>query len=125
MRNLLIVLGIYHLLLGVFMAAAPGTFYEEIAGYPPRSDHYIRDLATYAFALGAVMLVAARNPSWRLPVLAYAGLQYGLHVINHAFDVGETDPEWHGPANLVSLALLGLLIAWLWRSAGSQEGPAG
>jgi hypothetical protein len=115
MRPLLVALGAYHLALGALMTIAPGTFFEELAAYGVQNDHYIRDNATFNLALGVVMLVAVRRVSWRVPVLAFAALQYGLHVINHAVDVGESDPGWIGPFNLVSLALIGVLIAWLWR----------
>ena len=125
MRNLLIFLGIYHLALGLLMVVAPGTFFEELASYGVQNDHYIRDNATIYLALGIAFLVAAGRPSWRLPVLALAGLQYVLHVINHAFDVSETEPSWHGPANLIGLALLCLLIAYLWRQLEKSETSRG
>jgi hypothetical protein len=72
------------------------------------------DLATWYLALGVLALVAVRRPGWRVPVLALAVLQNALHALNHLFDVGEADPEWLGPATLVSLVLLtGLLVLML------------
>ena len=105
MRNLLLVLGVYHLGLGLLMVVAPGTFFEEFATYGVQNDHYIRDNATINLAFGVALFVAAGRPAWRAPVLAVIGLQYAFHVINHAFDVSETDPDWQGPFALVSLAL--------------------
>jgi len=117
MRNLLLVLGAYHLGLGLLMFLAPGTFFEEFANYGVQNDHYIRDNATINLAFGVALFVAAGRPAWRAPVLAVIGLQYAFHVINHAFDIGETDPGWQGPLAVVSLTLLGALIVWLWRQA--------
>jgi hypothetical protein len=53
-------------------------------------------------------------------VLAFAGLQYGFHLINHIVDIGESDPGWLGPGAVVSLTLLGALIVYLWRRAGEE-----
>jgi hypothetical protein len=48
-----------------------------------------------------------------VPVLAVALIQNTLHVVNHAIDVGNADPDWLGPANLVSLTLTSVLLAWM------------
>jgi hypothetical protein len=60
--------------------------------------------------------VAVRRAGWRVPVLAVAFLQYALHSVNHLIDVGEADPEWLGPANLVAVALTALLLGWMLRT---------
>jgi hypothetical protein len=120
MRNLLIALGVYHLGLGLLMMFAPGTFFEEFANYGVQNDHYIRDNATVNLAFGVGLFLAANRPSWRAPVLAVVGLQYAFHVINHVFDVGDTDPGWQGPFAVVALVLLGGLIVRLWRSAEAE-----
>lgn len=121
MRPLLIALGAYHLALGLLMVVDPGTFFEEIGGYGVQNDHYIRDNATIYLAFGVALVIAAGRPSWRVPVLVVVGLQYAFHVINHVFDVGDSDPDWQGPFAVVSLTLLGALIVWLWRRAEAQE----
>jgi hypothetical protein len=121
MRNLLIALGVYHLGLGLLMTFAPGTFFDEFANYGVQNDHYIRDNATVNLAFGVGLFLASNRPTWRTPVLAVVGLQYAFHVINHVVDVGDTDPGWQGPFAVVSLALLGGLIVWLWRRAELQE----
>ena len=55
-------------------------------------------------------------------MLAFATLQYVLHVINHLWDVGDTDPGWIGPVNVVSLALIAVVLLWLLR--GTRRPPA-
>ena len=92
-------------MLGLLLWLTPGFFFDEIGPYGARNDHYMGDLATWYLALGAVALVAVRRARWRVPVLALAFVQYALHAVNHLIDVGEADPEWLGPANLVSLVL--------------------
>lgn len=111
----LLVFAAISVLVGLAMAFAPGTFFEEVAPYEPRSDHFIRDLATYSLASGAVFAVAAYVPSWRVPVLAFAALQYLLHAVNHLVDISDTDPESLGITNFVLIAIgavvLGVLLS--------------
>jgi hypothetical protein len=122
MKALLAVLGAVQLVLGLLLWLTPGFFFDEIGPYGVRNDHYMGDLATWYIALGAATLVAVRHARWRVPVLVVALVQNTLHVINHAIDVGEADPEWLGPANLVALALTSLLLAWMLNVAREQVG---
>jgi hypothetical protein len=117
MKVLLAVFGSVQLVLGLLLWLTPGFFFDEIGPYGVRNDHSLGDLATWYIALGAATLVAVRDARWRVPVLAVALLQNTLHVVNHAIDVGNADPEWLGPANLVSLALTSLLLAWMLKVA--------
>ena len=115
MRILLIAFAIGQLAIGLGLWLAPGFFHDEIGPYGPRNDHYMADLATFYLALGAVALVAVRRAGWRVPVLAFALIQYVLHSFNHLIDIGESDPSWLGPANFVSLVLTSLLLGWMLR----------
>lgn len=117
LRPLLLALGAYHLALGAFMVIAPRTFYDEIAAYPPYNDHFIRDISTFYLALGALLVVAAARRAWQVPLLVLALVQYALHVLNHVWDVSDTEPGWIGPFNLVTLGLLTAALWWLLRRA--------
>jgi peptidoglycan/LPS O-acetylase OafA/YrhL len=123
MKALLALFAAGQLVLGALLWLTPGFFFEEIGPYGERNDHYMGDLATWYLALGLVALVALRRESWRVPVLAFAFIQYALHSLNHVIDVGEADPEWLGPANLVSLALTTLLLGWMLRSRREASAP--
>lgn len=116
MRALLAAFGVAQLVLGLLLWATPGFFHEEIGPYGVRNDHYMGDLAGWYLALGAAVLVAVRRPGWRVPVLAFAFLQYALHSANHLIDVGEAEPAWLGPANVVSLVLTSVLLGWMLRA---------
>jgi hypothetical protein len=125
LRPLLALLGVYHLLLGTVMVVAPRTFFDEFAAYGAFNDHYIRDVATFYVALGAVLLVAVARTAWQVPLLAFATLQYALHVLNHLWDISDADPGWLGPANAVALALIGAVLFWLLRGgAGARDRAA-
>jgi hypothetical protein len=116
MRRLLLLFALIQLVLGLLLWAAPGFFFESIGPYGTRNDHYMGDLAGWYLALGAVALMSLQRESWRIPVLAFAVIQYALHSVNHLIDVSEADPSWLGPANFVSLLLTTLLLAWMLRS---------
>jgi hypothetical protein len=123
-RTLRIVFGVlaaYHLALGLWMVLSPGTFYDLVGPFGTRNDHYLRDVATFYLAFAAGLAVAVRRPSWRVPVVAVVALQYLLHVVNHVVDVSEASPGWVGPADVVSLALVCAMLAWLWRAAGARR----
>ena len=121
LRPLLLIAGAYHLALGAFMVVAPRTFFDEIAAYGVYNDHFIRDVASFYLAMGAVLLLAVGRRSWQVPVLVFCVLQYGLHVLNHIWDVSDADPSWLGPVNLIVLALIGAGLWWLWRAARREE----
>jgi hypothetical protein len=120
MRLLLIVFAVVQIVLGLLLWLTPGFFHDEIGPYGPRNDHYMGDVATWYLALGGVTLVAVRQFSWRVPVLAFAFAQYALHSLNHLIDVSEADPSWLGPFNLLSLVLATALLAWMLQSERRQ-----
>jgi hypothetical protein len=114
MRQALLLLGAVSLLLGLFMAIAPGTFVDKIAPFGGGADdHFIRDLSTYQLAVGAALLLAIRRVSWRIPVLFLSFLQGVLHTLNHVVDIGDTDPGWLGPFDFFSLLLLTAVTGWV------------
>jgi hypothetical protein len=115
MKVLLAVFGVGQLVLGLLLWLTPGFFFEEIGPYGTRNDHYMGDVATWYLALGAVALCSLGRPSWRVPVLSLAFIQYALHSLNHLIDIGEAEPSWLGPFNFVSLLLTTVLLAWLLR----------
>ena len=121
MKPLLALFGAAQVVLGLLLWITPGFFFDEIGPYGVRNDHYLGDLATWYLALGALALVAVRRAAWRLPVLALAFIQYALHSVNHLIDVGDAHPKWLGPANLISLVLTTLLLAWM---LNAQRDPA-
>jgi hypothetical protein len=122
---LLVAFGLAQLVLGALLWLTPGFFHDQIGPYGPRNDHYMGDVASWYVAMGALALVAVRRPGWRLPVLAFALLQNALHAVNHLIDIAEADPEWLGPANLVSLLLTTALLGWLTSLAARSHTEAG
>jgi hypothetical protein len=116
----LLLFAVYHLALAAFMAIAPHTFYTAVGPFGPANDHYIRDTATFNAALGVALLIAARRPSWRVPVLAVVAIQFVLHTLNHLLDIGEAHPAWVGYFDFASLAAATALLLWLLALARRQ-----
>lgn len=105
--------GAAHVAAGLVMLFAPGPFYDGLATFQPRNDHFIRDLATFYVALGVAFAAAARRPAWRGAVVLLALVQYALHTANHVYDLGYPEQDWVGPVNAAlvaaGLALLAVL----------------
>jgi hypothetical protein len=128
LRLLLAALGGLQLAIGGWMMFATHSFGETIAPFDGFNEHDLRDFATFYLALGLVLLVAATRPAWRFPILVFATLEYGLHAINHAVDLNNSDPAWVGPAELAALAWATALFGWLtWITAlrTQQRQPPG
>jgi hypothetical protein len=100
---------------------APGWFYEQIANFGARSDHTLRDVATYYLASAVALAIAAARPSWRVPVLMLVFVQYLLHTANHIVDIGDADPGWVGPADAISLAAISVLLLWCLRASRQAQ----
>jgi hypothetical protein len=106
--------------LAAFMVAAPHDFYANVGPFGTYNGHYIRDVATFYGASGIGLVVAMRQASWRVPVLALLAAQYALHSLNHLLDIGRAHPAWAGYFDFLSLLAATALLAWLWRTAARE-----
>ena len=109
----LVAFAVLQLLQGIWMVVDPRSFYDQVAAFGPYNPHGLRDMATMNLALGAVLLVAVAVPALRVGALAVAAAQFGLHTINHAVDVGLARTTAMGVFDLVSLAAITAVLAWL------------
>jgi uncharacterized protein DUF4345 len=116
-RAALVVFGIYLVAISLLAAVAPGTFFDEVGPYGTQNDHYIHDVAAFQGAVGVFLLLAVRRPTWWVPALAVATLQFALHTLSHLVDIGDADPEWLGVAEAIALVLATTALAWLLRRA--------
>jgi hypothetical protein len=105
----LLVVAVSQLVPGLLAFVAPDVFYETLAGFPPRNDHFLRDLGSWQIGLGLVALAAWRLPALRPGVLVALAMQYALHAISHLVDVDAADPGWLGPVTL-ALQVLGAVV---------------
>ena len=111
LRTVLLVVAVYHLVLGAWMFFAPGTFYDSLGKFPPENHHYIKDAATFYIAFGIGAFIAVRRRAWRAPVLVVITIEYAIHAINHLIDVGKASTNFIGYFDFFSLALLTVILA--------------
>jgi hypothetical protein len=111
------VLAAYELVIGLWMVVSPRSFFDQVAAFGAYPPHFIRDNATWQIALGVTLAVAVKQSSWRAPLLAFAGLQTGLHAINHWADVDKASKLSIGLFDAISLTVLAAIILALWRAA--------
>jgi hypothetical protein len=95
----------------------PGLWFDEIGGFGPQNDHYIRDTAAFEGSTGVIALIAAFTPAWRIPTLALLALQYATHAISHVVDVDNAHPEAVGVVDLVLVAGGAAALLWALRQA--------
>jgi hypothetical protein len=110
LRTILLVVAVYHLLLGAFMIFAPGAFYDSLGKFPPENHHYVKDVATFYIAFGVGAFVSVRRRTWRVPVLSVITLEYAIHALNHLVDVGKASSDFVGWFDFFALALVTLIL---------------
>ena len=111
---LLVAIGL--VLPGILAFVSPGAFYDQIAGYPPRNDHFLRDLGAFQIGLGGLALLGWARPAIRAAALGILALHFALHTVSHIIDVSNSDPAWQGPFSLAFEALAtGVLVLALVR----------
>lgn len=115
LRAVLAVIAAYHIATGALALVAPDTFFEQIGRYGIENSHYVGDVGAFTLAFGLALAIAVVRPSWRVPILGFAALWYGLHAINHAFDTAEARSDARGWADTVLIALGAVAAAWLAR----------
>jgi len=115
LKVVLALIAAYHVVTGGLALLAPGTFFDEIGLYGNENLHYVGDVGAFMLAFGLALAIAVARPSWRAPLLWLGALWYGLHAINHAFDVDEARSEGRGWLDTALIAFGALASAWLAR----------
>ena len=92
----------------VFTPAGTAAFFEQIGNYGAENLHYVGDVGSFTLAYGIALLVAVGRRSWWVPMLALGAIWYGLHALNHLFDVGEARSDARGWADTLLLAGTGV-----------------
>jgi hypothetical protein len=110
--------------LALFTVISAHSFYTAIGPFGAFNPHYLRDVASFEGAIGIALVLAIGRPSWRVPVLALATIQFALHSLNHLFDIGKAHPAWTGYFDFFSLFAATALLAWLWRMASAEAAGA-
>jgi hypothetical protein len=113
LRAVLFAIAAFHAVLGLLALFAPGTFFDEIGRYGSENTHYVGDVGAFYLAAAFGLAVAAVRPRWRVPILLVGGVWYGVHALNHLFDVGEARSDARGWTDTVLIALGAAGSVWL------------
>jgi hypothetical protein len=105
--------GAYLLASGLLALIAPDTFFDDIGRYGVENSHYVGDVGAFLAAAGIGVLLSVKRPAWRAPLLWVGAVWFGLHALNHLFDVGEARSDARGILDTVLLALGAIGAAYL------------
>ncbi len=121
-RLLLALLGLLHIVNGVFMLVAPGVWYSVVPGVAATgsfNSHFVYDIGMAFLASGAGLAYGARAGR-TAAIIACAGavwpvLHALIHVDGWAMNGLPSDPQAaiSEAVGVVGLAVLGALLAWL------------
>jgi hypothetical protein len=127
-RVMLLILGAFHLLNGLYMLAAPMAWYLAVPGVSlsgPPNHHFIADIGLIFVASGAGLMLGARK-GVRAAVLAAAGATWpALHALFHIWGWFAHGFPATGPViaaevvGVVGVGALGVALAW---ARNRQEG---
>ena len=127
-RIMLLILGVFHLLNGLYMLAAPMAWYMAVPGVSasgPLNHHFIADIGLVFVASGAGLILGARKGP-RAAVWAAAGAAWpALHALLHIWGWFAHGLPAIGPLiasevlGVVGIGALGMALAW---ARNKQEG---
>jgi hypothetical protein len=121
-RILLLLLGISHIVNGLFMLIAPAEWYATVPGVTatgPFNPHFILDIGMAFVASGAGLMLGARRGA-NAPILACAGATWPalhslIHIdgwLMHGFPA-DTRIATSEVVGVVGFSALGVVLAWL------------
>jgi hypothetical protein len=113
LRWTLLIVGVYLLATGLLALIAPDTFFDDIGRYGAENSHYVGDVGAFQAAAGIGVLLAVNRPWWRAPLLWVGAAWFGLHALNHLFDIGEARSDARGIFDTVFLAVGGIGSAYM------------
>jgi hypothetical protein len=115
LKAILVAAGVFNLILGALALIAPGTFFDEIGRYGLKNEHYVGDVGAFYAAAGIGLLLSVTRPSWRAPLLYVGALWYGLHALNHVFDIGQARSDARGLSDTILIGVTALGSLYLAR----------
>ena len=125
LKAILVVIVVFHVVLGALALFAPDTFFDQIGHYGVENSHYVGDVGAFYLAYGVLVAMAIARPSWRAPLLWLGSLWYGLHALNHLFDTGEAKSEARGWSDTLLIGFGAFAAAWLARVSERLAGETG
>lgn len=99
---------------GAWAFAAPRSFYEVIATFPPYNGHFLRDIGAFLVGLGIALIASTRWPDALFVAVLGGTVGNAMHTVSHVIDRHHggngTDPWLLGAITLL------LLVAVVFRA---------
>ncbi len=99
---------LFFVVTGLWAFAAPRSFYENVATWPPYNEHLWHDAGSFSLGLGVGLLLALRRVRGQLAALGAAAAAALAHAVSHVIDYGDggkdSDPYFLGLLALVLVA---------------------
>lgn len=83
-----VVVGLFYLVTGLWAFFAPGSFFEQVATFPPYNHHLLHDVGAFQAGLGLVLLLALWWSDALRAALVAALIASALHTISHLVAFG-------------------------------------
>ncbi len=105
---------LFFLASGIWAFAAPHSFYDQLATFPPYNRHLLHDIGAFQIGIGAALLLALRWTDARFVVLAGAAAGASVHLVSHIIDhdLGGKDTDVFGLGALAILLLVAAALRW-------------
>ncbi len=106
------------LLNGVWMLVDPPHWFENLpAGVPdfgPLNEHFVRDIGSIYFLMGAALAAATVRAAWRPGVVGAVAAFHVLHAVVHVIDTarGLVGPE-HWAIDFPGIYVPAAILVWL------------
>ena len=71
---------------GLWAFAAPRSFYDTVATFPPYNVHFVHDIGAFSIGLGAVLALASLRWSALRAALVGVGIGSTVHLVSHVVD---------------------------------------
>jgi hypothetical protein len=102
----------------LWMLVAPHSFFRNVGPFGVYNGHFLRDAMTMTAATGLALAASLHWTKLRPGALAVATLTFGLHALNHWYDVDNAHAgSSAGIFDAVSLTLAFVLCAGLLRAS--------
>jgi hypothetical protein len=104
--------------LGLWAFAAPRSFFDAVATYPPYNEHLLHDVGAFQLGIAVALLLAVLRSDALLAALGGAAGGAAAHAVAHWIDLelgGRASDPW---VLTLLAAVFVIAAAWRWKEVG-------
>lgn len=88
-RGIVLIGGVFLAFTGAWALAAPESFYERAANWPPYNEHFLHDIGAFQLGLAAVLAAAVLTRDGATVALSGVMIGSAFHAFSHFMDSGD------------------------------------